>query len=468
MDSHLDHTRHRSISSNPNEGAALPWILEHLLAYPGNYEIPLRTMYTLNSTSIAQPPALSPPLVPPSSAFSREAQGNAFPAARTSNDKQNVPNVSDTAAMFKAQLMSQISQLPSQPCSLPPTFITSFVRRCFPPVVEEVDFPQALTALDYLRDLENRRRKGVMDALHRLGITGAEGEKQDLSKRYPGVLTWIDAMECKERVAAALYTQVYIRLRRWTLINEMLLEPFNKANCIAMLNTLFPPIVGTPPTSHLNSKILNDQRNGFFDLILDVGKRGKRVLEPMIQQDMRPGDATGWPVAQEYIDKYLRAATAIIDECADVTSRQYFEEPPFERKHKGRKVDSGISFMSVDRPSTSSSITSHNSKLLNKPLPQSPTSAKSKHGGTTLERIAKEIRKIKSRGDLGESAKEEKKASKGLKKMRSGLLKDKEKRHSGSSDSDPPFDPEEFKQRRMEWEAKNADKLEHARRISNS
>ncbi|EEP81947.1 predicted protein [Uncinocarpus reesii 1704] len=431
MEGHSGHGRQASASSNPNEGAALPWILEHLLAYPGNYEIPLRTMYTLNSTSIAQPPALSQPLVPPTSAFARDAQGNAFPATKSIYEKQNVQNVSDTAALFKAQLMSQISQLPSQPCSLPPTFISSFVRRCFPPVVEEVDFPQALTALDYLRDLENRRKKGVMEALSRLGISGAEGEKQELAKRYPGVLTWIDTMESKERVAVALYTQVYVRLRHWTLINEMLLEPFNKANCIAMLNTLFPPVASSPPTPHLNPKILQEQRMQFFNLILEVGKKGKQVLEPVIQKDMRAGDTTGWPVAQDYIEKYLRAAMAIIDECSEVSGRQSFEEPPpFEGKHKGRKVDSGISFLSIDRPSTSSSITSHNNKHLNKPLPQSPTS-KPKHGGTTLERIAKEIRKMKSRGDIGDAAKEEKRMSKGLKKMKSGLLKEKEKRHSG-------------------------------------
>lgn len=31
------------------DGAAFTWLLEHILTYPGTYEIPLRTMYTLNS-----------------------------------------------------------------------------------------------------------------------------------------------------------------------------------------------------------------------------------------------------------------------------------------------------------------------------------------------------------------------------------------------------------------------------------
>jgi hypothetical protein len=89
------------------------------------------------------------------------------------------------------------------------------VRRCFPPELEEVDFPQALTALDYLKDLESRRRKEVLAALKRLGITGDEAEKSDLAKRYPGVLSWLNSLENKEKKVIALYTQVYLGLRRW-------------------------------------------------------------------------------------------------------------------------------------------------------------------------------------------------------------------------------------------------------------
>lgn len=451
-------------SPEPTEGAALPWILEHLLAYPGNYEIPLRTMYSLNSNSISQPPSFGSNTSPTSS-FSREAPGNAFPATATDSTNNNV---TDTAALFKAQLMSQIAQLPSQPSSLPPSFITSFVRRCFPPVVEEVDFPQALTALDYLKDLENRRRKEMIAALNRLGITGAEGEKEELARRFPGVLAWIDSMESKERTAMALYSQVYIRLRHWTLINEMLLEPFNKANCIAMLNTLFPPVTATPPTIHLSARKLQDQRMLFFNYIRDVEDKGKHVLDYMITKDIREGERTGWPVAREYIENYLRAANAIIEECSEVNGRQAFEETTSatsERQHsKSRKVDSGISFMSVDRPSTSSSIGSAH-KSNNKPFPQSPPLKPKQTGGSTLERIARELRKMKSRADIGDAAKEEKQRPRSLRKMKSTQgLRDREKRESG--DSIPPFDPEEFKRHRQEWEAKNAAKLDNYRRTS--
>ena len=78
--------------------------------------------------------------------------------------------------------MQHITQLPSQPSSLPPSFVTSFVRKCFPPELEQVDFPQALSALDYLKDLEVRRRREVVAAFDKLGIAREDlGLKEKLA-----------------------------------------------------------------------------------------------------------------------------------------------------------------------------------------------------------------------------------------------------------------------------------------------
>lgn len=146
-----------------------------------------------------------------------------FPA----DDHQQLAAQAATA-QFKANLMSHISQLPSQPCSLPPSFVTSFVRRCFPPELDQIDFPQALTALDYLKDLETRRRKEVIAALKRLGVDRDNlHERDQLGKKYPGVLSWVTSIEDKERKVEALYTQVYIGLRRW--VSQYLLSIASQA-----------------------------------------------------------------------------------------------------------------------------------------------------------------------------------------------------------------------------------------------
>lgn len=193
--------------STSSEGSAFPWILEHLLAYPASYEIPLRTMYTLNSNPRAQPvSATSPTIAYPTS---RSPTSPNFPI-------EDASQANAAAVQFKANLMSHIAQLPSQPCSLPPSFVTSFVRRCFPAELEQVDFPQALTALDYLKDLETRRRKDVVAALTRLGVVNArETERKELERANPGVMKWVESIENKERKAQALYTQVYLGLRQW-------------------------------------------------------------------------------------------------------------------------------------------------------------------------------------------------------------------------------------------------------------
>ncbi|OJD15005.1 hypothetical protein AJ78_04690 [Emergomyces pasteurianus Ep9510] len=485
-------------SPHYRDGSAWAWIAEHY-SQPESYEIPLRTMYALNSTAGAHPPFSLPqsPGTTVPSPFSRELEGNAFPPSRYhpghKEEKYSAFNVNSTAALFKMHLMSQISQLPSQPCSLPPNFIASFVRRCFPENLALVDFPQALTALDYLRDLEQRRGKEIKAALEKLGVLDVAFDKDDLAKRYPGVSSWIDSIMQKDRYAAALYSQVYLRLRHWTLINEMLLPPFNKAHCVAMLNTLFPAVISVRPAAHVCERMLMEERHAFFRYICQVEDKGQRVLDPLILKDRRPGESTGWPVVHEYINKYMSSAIDIINECFEINSRESLEEQSgYHRYNKGRKVDSGISFGSnIDhhRPSTSSSSgntnnnsnnnsnnnynsnssstnsasSSFSSGFLNKPLPPSPTpkapKASKPSGSSTLERIGKELRKMRSRGDFNneENAKPPKSSrSVGtLRKMRSAKILGERDRNLGSSHGEGEFDAEEFRRKRMIWEAKH-------------
>ena len=208
-----------SSSTSSNEGTTFPWILEHLLAYPGSYEIPLRTMYTVNSTPQAQlPPRQSVRADTPSLCSSDGSSPDSAPASpQFPPDQQQQLVAASATEHFKSCLMTHISKLPAQPFSLPPAFITSFVRRCFPSELVYVDFTQALTALDYLKDLENRRRKELRLALQRLGIekNSASETGEDVMRRFPRVAEWITSVQEKERKVEAMYSQVYIGLRRW-------------------------------------------------------------------------------------------------------------------------------------------------------------------------------------------------------------------------------------------------------------
>lgn len=406
-----------------NEGAAFAWMLEHIMAHPGTYELPLRTMYALNSATPIQCGS-------PTSVI-----GNAFPS--TSEQQVKSLNPATAAAQLRANLMSHVAQAQqsAQPQSLPPSFITTFVTRCFSTELTQVDFPQALTALDYLKDLEMRRRNEIVAALTYLGVEKSDMQDvEKIARDYPNAAKWIEEMKLKERKVEMLYGHVFLGLRRWALVNEMSLKPFNKQNCLAMLNTVHPPQLPNtpfiPPTEQLNQQILAAQRAQFFRYIQAVEKDGTGVLKNVMSQHARPGEENGWPKVREDLDNYLRMANLIIDECLETTGRSIsprsatFPSNVSDEEHK-RKVDSGISFGSgygsnrssgqshMTRPSTSSSFSNHSrhtsrDKQVEKNLPTSPEEDENstpRPAGSALERIARELRKIGSRSNMKEDVK---------------------------------------------------------------
>ncbi|KAE8147537.1 hypothetical protein BDV25DRAFT_31958 [Aspergillus avenaceus] len=420
------------------DGSGLTWIFDHCLRYPASYELPLRTMYALNCNPTRQAP---PANRAPETAFCNRPSHS----SNSSVSSQDTPL--DRAADFRALLTHQIARLPTQPCSLPPSFVTSFLRRCFTPDLGDVDFPQALTGLDYLKDLETRRRKEVAAAIERLRLTPDDvtNNKAELVKKYPNVLTWLEANNAKNRKAEALYTQVYIGIRRWTLINEMLLEPHNKANCIAMLNTLFPPVTNATagPTAQLTPQILKSQRDGFFRYIAAFENNGRQILDSVIAQGAPEGESTGWPLVRDALDKYLQITNDIIDDCAMVNDQSSLKETADSQPR--RKVDSGISFASSDDfrvPSLHSRNVSED--VVDKPLPPAPRESQSKSGGSTLERLTRELRKLSDAGKV-----------KNLKKMKSAsaLTARSESISSHVPDNSTFFEIDEQKRKRLIWEA---------------
>ena len=195
----------------------------------------------------------------------------------------------------------------------------------------------------------------------------------------------------------------------------MRLEPFSKANSIAMLNTLYPPSTNTAPTRTLTPHVLASQRNAFFRYITAVEQNGKSILKNLEHQGQRPGDANGWIVVRDIVDKYLRMANGVIEDCNDVDGPDFFSPEAELHRRNERRADSGVSFATGDRPSTSSSNHSHsNASSFNKPLPASPSHLPShstmplinqKRRETTLEKLAREFRNLRNRGDVKEISK---------------------------------------------------------------
>lgn len=252
----------------------------------------------------------------------------------------------------------------------------------------------------------------------------------------------------------------------------MRLEPFNKNNSIAMLNTLYPPTTATPPTRQLTITILTSQRNAFFRYIQGVEKNGKSILKNLEHQGKRPEDANGWAVVRDTVDKYLRTANGVIEECLEVTSPDSLNPRSEEYRRHDRRADSGVSFATGDRPSTSSST---GSKHNNKPLPASPTTAPpqppmlvpkspNKKRGTTLEKIAREFRNLRTRNDVTEIRQDVRelpprpetslKKERTLKKMKStSSIGGSRAKHARTGSDDHCFEIDDLQRQRMILEA---------------
>lgn len=164
-----------SDSSSPSEGTAMTWIMDHLYNYPERYiELPLRTTYILNSN-----PKLK-------------------------------------SADFKMLMMEHIASLPSQPPALPHAFLSSFVKKCFPRNLESADFDQALTALDYLRNLEDRRKREIGKVMREAGVDSRDSRVLQLKDRMQKVDN--------------LYARVLTGLRQWVSLSANCLFSNHKFN----------------------------------------------------------------------------------------------------------------------------------------------------------------------------------------------------------------------------------------------
>src|ERR1700753_1610114 len=136
----------------------------------------------------------------------------------------------------------------------------------------------------------------------------------------------------------------------------MALLPFNKHNCHAMLNTLYPPVEAAQPSSKLTIPLLMVQREGFFNYVKAVEARGPMCLQTLMKQGARSGEENGWPAVKRTLTNYLKLSNQMIHESQEIGILDVYinstpEVPPVieEEEYDGfndtsRKTDSGVSF----------------------------------------------------------------------------------------------------------------------------
>lgn len=164
-----------------------------------------------------------------------------------------------------------------------------------------------------------------------------------------------------------------------------------------MLNTLYPPTSTSRPTTKLTPEVLKRQRDIFFKYIGAVESKGVAVLKPLLVQNSNPGDENGWPRVRSILDNYLRVTSSLIDECTQITNLEEFvanrDEQQGWSKRQDRKADSGVSFGSDE--SVSLGTVEDRKRIGDTDMAEEAPPAKKHY--STLERIARELRRLRAR-----------------------------------------------------------------------
>lgn len=99
-----------------------------------------------------------------------------------------------------------------------------------------------------------------------------------------------------------------------TLIHELSLPKFNKCNCVALLNTLYPLEEATI-NAHLTAGVLSQQRKALWKYIVGVERHGVHVLDSV--RDARGTANTDWANIAATVHAYARAALDLIRAAED-------------------------------------------------------------------------------------------------------------------------------------------------------
>jgi hypothetical protein len=195
----------------------------------------------------------------------------------------------------------------------------------------------------------------------------------------------------------------------------MALVPFNKHNCHAMLNTLYPPVEVSQPSSKLTIPLLMVQREGFFNYIKAVEARGPMCLQTLMKQGARNGEENGWSAVKRTLGNYLKLANQLIRESQEISVMEVYinstpQVPPVfeDQRLEDPNVTPTMNSESTatltpatdgkhsKNPSTSSS---KSTGTANSSATSRTTSSSFEMGsrGSTLERLARELKKMKPR-----------------------------------------------------------------------
>ncbi|KAG4428153.1 hypothetical protein IFR05_016363, partial [Cadophora sp. M221] len=205
-----------------------------------------------------------------------------------------------------------------RPMGLPAHFIRKYcLDQVFVKDFGDVNFGHALTALDYLRDLEFTRRSTLRKAAITLEINQLNWRR--VLAGNPSALKWVDQTQGNELRIEILYSNLFLDLRIWTMTSILLSNDFNKPDALAMLNTLFPPAIQDLPNPKINPKILFQQRAIFYRYTIDVDENGPTIMNEFKRHLSQYDNRHCWPAVRGTLERYTDLAEKMIDQAKEVT-----------------------------------------------------------------------------------------------------------------------------------------------------
>ncbi|KAF7943154.1 hypothetical protein EAE96_011096 [Botrytis aclada] len=207
---------------------------------------------------------------------------------------------------------------------LPPDFIRKWcLDRVFTKDEDQVDFDQALTGIDYLQDLECRRREALREVALRLKIDKHNWRR--VLSADPDAKRWVEDIQAQETIIEGFYATCFVDLRIWTMLHELKAHPFYKPNALAMLNTLYPPCIRDLPNDRIDPDKLRKHRAKFYDLIIKVTHEGVAALKDFETLLKNPACKHNWVDTRENLRDYIELACKMIEQSNAIHDVMFFK-----------------------------------------------------------------------------------------------------------------------------------------------
>lgn len=142
---------------------------------------------------------------------------------------------------------------------------------------------------------------------------------------------------------------------------KQLQEPrWNKHECLALLNTLFPPAIEGTPNDSICKNSMHKYRAVFYRYIQETEAIGPSCMTKFIYQLSHPGTGHTWPEVRADIDRYLELADLMIEQANAVANPEAGGVKFFlghEDDSLSARIVSNVASESSERSTTISSAT---------------------------------------------------------------------------------------------------------------